>query len=296
MKRGFTNPKQSQLETPKVRFLYSLNHLKGICEVKHLKPRSWLLFLFLVILWGLNWPITKMGLSFVHPVTFLLQRFTISAVVLSPIPLLLRKRIPQDSDTLVKLTLFCLMCVLGITAMHVGLVEESSGIGAVLTYTQPLFVYCLAVPFLKERVTAIKVLGILAGFVGVVVLFLGKVGSFTFNSALIMLFAAFSWAVSVVYYKKHLSHIDPFIANFFQLPISIFPLDLLSVFTKSFVFPVDTTYLWIILYVSGFQLHRTFSRLVFWMANSRRKRQCAVHGGGSPRSWRDVPCELENSV
>jgi len=191
-----------------------------------------------------------MGLSFVHPVTFLLQRFTISAVVLSPIPLLLRKRIPQDSDTLVKLTLFCLMCVLGITAMHVGLVEESSGIGAVLTYTQPLFVYCLAVPFLKERVTAIKVLGILAGFVGVVVLFLGKVGSFTFNSALIMLFAAFSWAVSVVYYKKHLSHIDPFIANFFQLPISIFPLDLLSVFTKSFVFPVDTTYLWIILYVS----------------------------------------------
>lgn len=191
-----------------------------------------------------------MGLSFVHPVTFLLQRFLLSTITLSPVLLLLRKKIPQDRYTLVKLVLLCLIYVSAIIAIHTGLRGESSGIGAVLTYTQPLFVFCLAVPFLKERITANKLLGAVIGFVGVVVLFLGRMGSFTFSSTLIMILGAFLWAASIVYYKKYLSHVDPFVTNFFQLSIGVFPLAVLSLITNSFILPGDVAYLWIILYVS----------------------------------------------
>jgi len=142
------------------------------------------------------------------------------------------------------------MSLLTIVAMHVGLVGETSGIGAVLTYTQPLFVSCLAVPFLKEKVSVTKLLGVSIGFIGVLILFSGREGSFTLNSSYLMIFAAVSWAASVVYYKKHLSRVDPFIANFFQMVVSVLPLSVFSLITENFVFPVDSPYLWIILYAS----------------------------------------------
>ena len=53
---------------------------------------------------------------------------------------------------MINLLFFSLIDVLGFVLGAVGLVEESSSIGAVLTFTQPLFVFCLAVPFLKERI------------------------------------------------------------------------------------------------------------------------------------------------
>jgi len=100
------------------------------------------------------------------------------------------------------------------TAQIVGLVRESSGIGAVITYTQPLLVLCLASLFLNEKITGNKILGVAVGFTGVVILFLNTAGSFTLGSGLIMFFAAFLWTVSVIYYKKLLNHVDPFVAVF----------------------------------------------------------------------------------
>ena len=59
-------------------------------------------------------------------------------------------------------------------AQTVGLAGESSGIDAVVTYSQPLFVFCLAVPFLGERIVLNRTIGTLIGFLGVVMLFWGN--------------------------------------------------------------------------------------------------------------------------
>jgi len=203
-----------------------------------------------VFLWGLNWSVMKVGLSFVAPATFTLHRFIVSAVSLAPIALVLRKRIPRDSDTFRKLLLYCLLFILQIMVMTIGLVEESSGIGAVLTYTQPLFVFCLAIPFLEETITATKLLGVVIGFLGVVIFALGKISSFTLDSTLILTLGAFLWAASVVYYKKYLSHVDSFVTTFFQFSVGVLPLAVLSLTTNGFVLPKEVTYLWIILYSS----------------------------------------------
>ncbi len=193
----------------------------------------------------------KTGVSLVNPIALVFQRFLISAVVLLPIFLLLRKRIPKDRATLGRLLLLGLFNAANVFLMHVGLILETAGIGSVLTYTQPLFVFCLAIPFLKERVTVIKLAGVTLGFVGVVVLFSSRISSLTLTfTPSIMILGAVFWAVAIVFYKKFLTHVDPFVANFFQLSVGVLVLAALSLLTNSFTFPNDPMYPWIILYIA----------------------------------------------
>jgi drug/metabolite transporter (DMT)-like permease len=173
-----------------------------------------------------------------------------------PLFLILRKKLPRDIGTFAKLTIYCLIYVSINTAQVVGLVQGSSGVGAVITYTQPLFVLCLAAPFLKEKITANKVLGAAVGFTGVTVLFLNKTGSFTIGSGLILFLSAFLWAVSVIYYKRLLGHVDPFVAVFLQLALGSAVFMALDLGMNSLTFPTNTQYVAIVLYSSagGFAL------------------------------------------
>jgi drug/metabolite transporter (DMT)-like permease len=149
-----------------------------------------------------------------------------------------------------RLLLLCSINVFGVTVTNTGLVGESSGIGAVLTYTQPLFVFYLAIPFLNERLKIARFVGTTVGFAGVVLLFLGSIGSLTFVSSVLMILGAFLWAVTIIYYKRFLSHVDSFVTNFFQWAFGVIPLAALNLYTGSFFFPKEMTYLWMVLYTA----------------------------------------------
>jgi len=217
-----------------------------------LRRKNWLLFLLMVFLWGFNWSVMKMGLDFIPPISYVLLRFLFSTLALSSFLLLLRREIPRDKDTLGKLLLLCLINALGIAATNLGLVFEESGTGAVLTYTQPLFVFCLAILFLKEKVKIVRLLGLIMGFMGVAILFLREYSSLTVLSypGLMMLLGAFTWAVTTVYYKKFLSHVNPTLANTFLLGVGVLPLAALSITREAFTLQWTGTYLGIILYSS----------------------------------------------
>jgi drug/metabolite transporter (DMT)-like permease len=131
-----------------------------------------------------------------------------------------------------------------------GLGQENSGIISVLAYTQPLFVFCLAVPFLKEKTTTMKLLGTATGFIGVTVLFAGRIGSFTINSVLVSLFGAFLWGASIVYCKKFLSEVDPYVTQFLALSVGTLLSIGLNLTGKSFFFPIDVNYMLIVVYCS----------------------------------------------
>jgi len=217
-----------------------------------LRLRNWLLFLLMIFLWGSNWSVMKRGLDFIPPITFVLLRFLFSTLALSPFLFLFRRGLPRDKDTLSKLLLLCLINALGIAASNVGLVFEESGMGAVLTYTQPLFVFCLAVLFLKEEVKTLRLLGLVIGFMGVTVLFLREYSSLTALSYpdLMMFLGAFTWAVTTVYYKKFLSHVNPTLANILLLGVGVLPLAALSLTREAFTFQWTGTNLGIVLYSS----------------------------------------------
>jgi len=215
-----------------------------------LKLSNLLLFVLLALLWGTGWPATKIALGYVSSVTFLLQRFAITTIVMFPFVLAMRRRVPRDARTLGKVLVLCLINTIGVIATNVGLVGESSGMGSVLTYTQPLFVFCLAVPFLNEKLKISKLGGTAVGFVGVLLLLVRSASPLTLASTVVMIFGAFMWAVTIIFYKRLLSHVDSFVINFFQWALGILPLAALNAYSGGFIFPQEATYLAVLLYTA----------------------------------------------
>jgi len=226
--------------------------------------RNWLLFLVVVLIWSSNWPVMKSGLNYVDAFNFVLHRLALSTIALSPLLIYYRTRIPNSRRDLAKLFLLGVISTVGIVATNTGLVYEGSGISAILTYTQPLFVFCIAAIFLKEEVKAIRLIGVLIGFTGVIILSIkgGQfVESFTY-STLLLIIGAFLWALSIVYYKRFLNHIDPIIANIAQLGVGALLLALISLPSGLFNFPTSMEYIPLLLYAS---IGATTIALTIWM-------------------------------
>lgn len=207
-----------------------------------------MLFFFLAFIWGINWPLMKMGVQFVHPIIFVFHRFMFSAIVMIPVIFFTKKRIPRDKDTLRKLLPLVLIYASWMLASIAGLVEENSGIGAVLNYTHPFFVFFLSISLLNEKITKNKIIGTVTGFVGIIILFLNKIGSLMYIYALMMLFGAFCWAATTVYYKKYLSKVDPLVITSLLLCLGTPLLLIISLAEASVLFPTSTLYYWIVLY------------------------------------------------
>jgi len=119
-------------------------------------------------------------------------------------------------------------------------VAYDSGTGAVLTYTQPLMVFALALMLLDEEVSAPKLLGVVIGFSGVVVLFLRDSSGLISWSAVLLLLGAFFWALASVYYKLRLSKVDATLVNLIQAIFTSLLLASISVMVE----PVQPLWSW----------------------------------------------------
>jgi drug/metabolite transporter (DMT)-like permease len=166
------------------------------------------LLLVLVIVWGANWPIVKLGLRDITPLWLGASRIALGAVVLF-ILLALRGelRLPRRGDLPmiadVGLGQMCaFMLVLNIAVQYV-----PAGRAAILAYTTPLWVAPGAVLLLGERMTRRMAVGLLLGLGGVVVLF--NPGAMDWSdrhvvigNALLML-AALIWAGLILHVRVH---------------------------------------------------------------------------------------------
>jgi drug/metabolite transporter (DMT)-like permease len=217
-----------------------------------LKKKSWLLFALMVIIWGFNWVVMKVGLRFIGPLNLVMQRLMLASMVFLPILLLRRRILPRDRLTWFKLVILSLINAASMICTNIGLVAEASGLSSLLTYTQPLFVFCLAVPFLGEEVSITRMLGVFTGFMGMVVLYAGRLryqkglsGSF-----LLLILGALFWAIATVYYKKSLNYVDPAIVNIVQFPIGAFFLLPAASGLEGLTFSIDGSYILYLLYMS----------------------------------------------
>src|SRR5262245_22753179 len=106
--------------------------------------------------------------------------------------------------------------VLSITLLHMigfgafaawGLQTVPTGRSVVLAYTTPLWVVPGAALFLGERLTTQRVVGVVAGLVGLLVLFNPLAFDWTSREALLgngaILLAALLWAASIVHIRAH---------------------------------------------------------------------------------------------
>jgi len=217
--------------------------------------RNWLVLVFVVFIWGSNWPIMKTSLTFVGPLSFAVQRATVSFLALLPFVFIARKGLPRDRSTITNLLILALANIVAVVPQYIALLYETSGISAVLNYTQPLFVFCLSVLFLGGKPSRVRLVGSLTGFLGVAVLSLGEVRSFgeiAWYAIALLITGAFFWAVTIVYYKKKLTHVNPTSINALQQAMSVIVVTPIALRIEGPSLPLSLSYALMLLYLAVF--------------------------------------------
>lgn len=193
--------------------------------------RNWLLFLCSALLWGASWSVVKVALGYVTPLIFSFHQSFIVTIVLVPLLFVTQRQLPRNPNTLLHLLVYGLVNGINVVVSNSGLLGESSGISAMLTFTQPLLVFILSVIFLQESLKVVKLVGVLMGLIGVSILSIRSEVQFydVSPSSLLLVSGAFLWASSTIYYKKFLVNVDVIVTTALQFTIGSGMLGLLSI-------------------------------------------------------------------
>jgi hypothetical protein len=105
-------------------------------------PRmAWLLLGSVILLWGINWPVMKLGLVDIPPMTFAVIRMLLGAVCMFGVLALRgRIRLPSRHDLPIVLTVGLLQMGAFLGLVTVALQFVSAGRSSILAYTTALWV------------------------------------------------------------------------------------------------------------------------------------------------------------
>ena len=168
-----------------------------------------------MLAWGFTWPINKLLLATVPPLWAVALRTAIGAVALFALALATRRLTPPPRADLPVLLSITLLHMIGFGVLSsVGLELVPAGRSAVLAYTTPLWVAPGASLFLGERLTPRRLVGVIIGLTGLVVLFNPLAFDWTRRAAVLgnaaILAAALLWAASILHIRGHRWRSTPF--------------------------------------------------------------------------------------
>ena len=197
------------------------------------RQKAFLILVALVLTWGINWPIMKVGIAHIPPLWFATIRMLMGAVCLFAV-LLVKGRVrlpdPHDVPIVLSVGLVQMACFMGVT--NLALQHVPAGRSAVLAYTTPLWVTPLAAVLLKERLDALKLTGVGLGLAGVAALF--NPAGFDWRDREVVLgngmlmAAAFVWALTIVHVRAHRWRGTPLELAPWEMLIAALPLTVLS--------------------------------------------------------------------
>lgn len=170
-------------------------------EQDHLPQRLWWLLAGLVFAWGFNWTAMKVALSEVQPWTFRSLCLGLGSGVLFAVLRASGERIDPPKGQWARLAL---LAFFNITSWNLliafGLTMIPSGRAAILAYTMPMWAIPLSVWLLRERLTRMKVAGLVLGMAGLALLVGDDIAS---TGSLLVIGAAVSWAIGSVLQKRY---------------------------------------------------------------------------------------------
>lgn len=195
-------------------------------------PRQLVLLVLLTVVWGLNWPIMKVGVAHFPPLTFRMVAMWLAVPVLAIV--LWQQKAPWTVPRaawgkLAALTLFNMLfwhCLM-ITAIPL----LSSGRAAILGYTMPIFSAMLGAFFFGDRLAARAWGGVAAAALGVVLLLwheTASMGSRPVGVGL-MLAAAAGWAMGTQLLRRTQMPVPLMTLSFWMVLITAIVLTALSV-------------------------------------------------------------------
>ena len=132
----------------------------------------YILFILLILVWGLGWPVIKTSINYCPPCWFVTFRFIIAFLAIT-IYLICTKqlRLPKLIDIPLLCSVGLLQIALYILLVNVGLKYVPPGQSSILSYSTPLIVTPIACIWFKEQLTPLKLIGLFLGLGGILLLF-----------------------------------------------------------------------------------------------------------------------------
>lgn len=166
--------------------------------------------IFLVTVWGVNWPLSKIALSYTPPVLFSGLRTLLAGLFMLIVALPRYKRLHFKETWPIYLLSALFNVVLYYGLQTIGLNYLPAGLFSALVFLQPVLVGILSWIWLGESMYGLKILGLILGFSGVGIISTGGVtGQISIPGVMLALGSALSWAIGTVYVKKKASGVDP---------------------------------------------------------------------------------------
>jgi drug/metabolite transporter (DMT)-like permease len=180
--------------------------------------------------WGLNWPVTKRLLADLPPLSLRGLSGIIGAALLALLALAFQQSLKVPRAQWPRLVLLSLLNVTAWMAlMGLALTYLPASEAAVIAYTMPIWAAALAWPVLGERISLLRILGMVLAIAGLVALMGGGGVSATQAKSpgiLLALSGSFLFAVGTVLAKRWPLMLPPLTSAVWQILIGCIPVSL----------------------------------------------------------------------
>jgi len=216
--------------------------------------RDWSLLAVLSVLWGGSFFFNGVVLKELPPLTVVLLRVALAAMILLPVLRAYQIRFPVGlSGWKPFFAIALLNNVLPFSLIVIGQTYIPSGLASILNATTPLFTVLVMAAAGDEKLHARRVVGIVTGLIGVIILHgqaaHGQDPGFQSGEGvgiLLCLAAAFSYGLSALYARRKLSNSPPLATATFQLLASALMMTIVAaVFERPWQLPMPGVTTWL---------------------------------------------------
>ncbi|MGE4480704.1 DMT family transporter [Acidocella sp.] len=178
-----------------------------------------------LLFWSAGFPVSKIGIQYASPFTFLVLRYALALLVLLPLILWLRPAFPKRPVAWLHVAVVgvCIQSVyfgMCYAALALG---ASAGVVALVTSLQPMLVGVLAPMLVREKIGAKGWVGLALGFCGAVVTILGygETGHISVLGVLCAFGALFGMTGGTLYEKRFGTGMHPVASNTVQYAVAL---------------------------------------------------------------------------
>jgi drug/metabolite transporter (DMT)-like permease len=213
--------------------------------------RDWSLLALLSVLWGGSFFFIGVAIRELPPLTVVLLRVTLAAVMLLPLLWVYRIPFPKGfSGWRPFFAIAALNNILPFSLIVTGQTYISSGLASILNATTPLFTVLVMAAAGDERLSARRVAGVVIGLIGVAILHGEHLGFSRGQGVgiLLCLAGAFAYGLSALYARRKLSNSPPLATATFQLLASSLMMTVIAgVFERPWQLPMPGAATWLAL-------------------------------------------------
>ena len=186
--------------------------------------RNLVLLLAISLIWGASFLFIKVAVRDLAPATLILGRLGLAALTLAliaPFVVGMRETVAQFRANATWLTVVALVnTAIPFWLLSWGETKIQSGLASILQAAVPIFNALLAFAFFREmRVTGLKLLGVVVGFVGVALL-VGAQPEGKVLGALAVVGMALGYGIGGLLIGRHLRHVHPLVVALASTAIS----------------------------------------------------------------------------